>query len=550
MLLFAIIMYLGCAVCGLLPGLVLSFGVYGLLSFIVNKLCGRKVRYFKYLFFRYDKYNGFSTGRFSPICELNMEKENDTESAAIGAYIAVTILLGLSTIAVFVIVICAHIFLNTSLIMGGLLSGIAVWFFVDIIHRTILLVEILHSYKNPSLDKEYTKIIKKFMEGVPIDEIDVPPYTSYGYKDPSKPEIAQYQHFAYLKAVWNFDSHELKQIVSSMEECIPVTYGMREGAYLMTFQGNYYDLLHYYSAINFNKYRAEYIFYTIGKDLKRDKDANGKRTLAYYTFFVLEDSQTAMKLVKEGLELVPEYPIISQRPLEERLLRELEEIISVYSENTDNVQSYQDCCTNEYRLAAEMVCRYDDIDHMSEDELYNDVFKHEKPVNYVHSIMWRLMLTDEKRAKDILLKFVKFPITADTQEIITVALEYLLDFTSDESEHIGEVENVFIDMMIGEDETYYDELYYYVSVSEALANYYAEDLIPKLVHTDEKRAKMLLLKFVHLPVNGYTKHVVGAALKCLMNFKSDEIEKIFIDFAGGDDKYLADIAKDYWEDEK
>lgn len=550
MILFAVIMYLGCAVCGLLPGLVLSFGVYGLLSFIVNKLCGRKVSSFKYLFFRYDKYNGFSTGRFSPVCELTMRKENDTEAAAIGAYIAVTILLGLSTVAVFVIVICAHLFLNISVIMGGLLSGIALWFFIDIIHRTILLVDTLQRYKNPSLDKEYHKIAKKFVEGVPIDEIDVPHYASYGYKNTSKVEIAQYQHFAYLKAVWNFDSNALHEIVSSMEESIQITYGMREGAYLMTFQGNYYNLLHYYSAINFNKYRAEYIFYTIGKDLKKDKDANGKRTLAYYTFFVLEDSQTAMKLVKEGLELVPEYPIISQRPLEERLLRELEEIISVYFENTDSVQSYLDCCTNEYRLAAETACRYDDIDHMSEDELYNDVFKHEQPVYYVHSIMWRLMRTDEKRAKDILLKLIRFPVNADTREIIVTALECLLDFTSDESEHIGEVENVFIDLMIGEDETYYDELYYYVSVSEALANYYAEELIPKLVHTDEKRAKTLLLKFVHLPVNGGTKHVVGAALKCLMNFKSNEIEKIFVDFAGGDDKYLADIAKDYWEDEK
>lgn len=332
MLLFAIIMYLGCAVCGLLPGLVLSFGVYGLLSFIVNKLCGRKVSSFKYLFFRYDKYNGFTTGRFSPVCELTMLKENDTESAVIGAYIAVMILLGLSTVAVFVIVICAHIFLNISVIMGGLLSGIAVWFFFDIIHRTILVVDALQNYKNPSLDKEYTKIVKKFMEGVPIDDIDVPPYTSYGYKDPSKAEIANYQHFAYLKAIWNFDSKSLDEIVSSTEKGINISYGFKDGAFLMSLTNNYYDLLHYYSALKFDKHRAEYIFHTIGKDLTKDKDANGKRVLAYYTFFVLEDPQTAMKLVKEGLELVPEYPIISQRPLEERLLRELEELILEYSE--------------------------------------------------------------------------------------------------------------------------------------------------------------------------------------------------------------------------
>lgn len=474
MLLFAIIMYLGCAVCGLLPGMVLSFGVYGLLSFIVNKLCRRKVRCFKYLFFRYDKHNGFTTGRFSPICELSMEKENDTESAAIGAYIAVTILLGLSTVAVFIIVICAHIFLNISVIMGGLLSGIALWFFIDIIHRTILLVDTLQKYKNPSLDKEYHKIAKKFVEGVPIDEIDVPNYTSYGYKNPSKVEIAQYQHFAYLKAVWNFDSNTLHEIVSSMEESIQITYGMREGAFLMSLTSNYYDLLHYYSALNFNKYRAEYIFYAIGKDLKKDKDANGKRTLAFYTFFVLEDPQTAMKLVKEGLELVPEYPIISQRPLEERLLRELEEII-LDCTVSKNYSINEDTLTQEMAYIYNNMYEDDeikDINKLSADELYCLIIQTMDPVHSAQELMHRLVTTNDKRAKEFLLKCVRQPINGDTDYIIK------------------------------------------------------------------------------LPESGDSQQIIGAALKCLMNFKSAEIEKIFVDFAVSDDEYLADIAKDYWEDEK
>lgn len=474
MLLFAIIMYLGCAVCGLLPGLVLSYGVYGLLSFIVNKLCGRKVSSFKYLFFRYDKYNGFSTGRFSPVCELTMRKENDTEAAAIGAYIAVTILLGLSTFAVFIIVILAHLFLNISVIMGGLLSGIALWFFFDIIFRVVLLVQTLKSYKAPSLTKEYTKIAKKFVEGVPIDKIDVPHYASYGYKNPSKEEIAHYQHYAYLKAVWNFDANALHEIVSSMEESIQITYGMREGAYLMTFQSNYYDLLHYYSALNFNKHRAEYIFYTIGKDLKRDKDANGKRVLAYYTFFVLEDPQTAMKLVKEGLELVPEFPVISKRPLEERLLRELEDFI------LDCAVS-EKLSINEDMLTQEMIYTYKnmheddeikDIDNISSDELYCLILQTMDPVHSAQEVMRRLVTTNDKRAREFLLKCVRQPINGDTDYIIK------------------------------------------------------------------------------LPESGDSQQIIGAALKCLMNFKSDEIEKIFVDFAISDDEYLADIAKDYWEDEK
>ncbi len=33
-----------------------------------------------------------------------------------------------------------------------------------------------------------------------------------------------------------------------------------------------------------------------------------------------------------------------------------------------------------------------------------------------------------------------------------------------------------------------------------------------------------------------------------MNYKDDETEKIFVDFVVCGDDYLADIAKDYWED--
>lgn len=94
-----------------------------------------------------------------------------------------------------------------------------------------------------------------------------------------------------------------------------------------------------------------------------------------------------------------------------------------------------------------------------------------------------------------------------------------------------------------------DELYNHVYQQEEPV-YYAQALIRRLVRTDDKRAKGLLLRFARLPVSGYTKQIIGTALKYLIHFKSDETEKIFIDFVVSDDEYLADIAKDYWEDEK
>lgn len=94
-----------------------------------------------------------------------------------------------------------------------------------------------------------------------------------------------------------------------------------------------------------------------------------------------------------------------------------------------------------------------------------------------------------------------------------------------------------------------DEIYNYVYQQDEPL-YYAQSLMQKLVRTEDKHAKELLLRFARLPVNVDTKQIIGAALKCLMNFKSAETEKIFIDFVVSDDEYLADIAKDYWDDEK
>ena len=79
-------------------------------------------------------------------------------------------------------------------------------------------------------------------------------------------------------------------------------------------------------------------------------------------------------------------------------------------------------------------------------------------------------------------------------------------------------------------------------------DYYSRVLMSRLVRTNDKRAKELLMKFASMPINGYTKHRIAAALRGLMNYKDDETEKIFVDFVVCGDDYLADIAKDYWED--
>lgn len=93
-----------------------------------------------------------------------------------------------------------------------------------------------------------------------------------------------------------------------------------------------------------------------------------------------------------------------------------------------------------------------------------------------------------------------------------------------------------------------EDIYYYVFQQEDPV-YYAQVLMGRFVRLHDKRTKELLIKFTRFnSFSGDTKQIIAAALRYLMNYKDDEIEKLFIDFVNCGDDYLADIAKDYWDD--
>jgi hypothetical protein len=95
---------------------------------------------------------------------------------------------------------------------------------------------------------------------------------------------------------------------------------------------------------------------------------------------------------------------------------------------------------------------------------------------------------------------------------------------------------------------YAEDIYYYVFQQEDPV-YYAQVLMGRFVRLHDKRTKELLIKFTRFnSFSGDTKQIIAAALRYLMNYKDDEIEKLFIDFVNCGDDYLADIAKDYWDD--
>ncbi len=310
---------------GILIGLTLAYGIYGLLTFIIESMFGRKIAAFKYLFFSYTPSTRFHICNFSPICEITMKKENDTEKQAAISYIIKIVLY--FTVCVGTALLTIRLYKSNAVgsKLMALLGGIALWFAGDIFFRTYFTVKTIIKEKN-SLSPHYKAIVKKMLDGVPFSQIEVPDHRSYGCKD-DKASIARYQHLVFMNRVWNNDSAGILFSVRTMEDCINMNYASHEKSYMLGLTDVYYDLLFYYSYFDLQYYRAVKIFKIIKPDLMKDHDSNGYRTLAYYTYYILKDEASAEEQLKKGLELLDEFPIVSQREYEKMLIERLLKII-------------------------------------------------------------------------------------------------------------------------------------------------------------------------------------------------------------------------------
>lgn len=207
------------------------------------------------------------------------------------------------------------------------MAGIALWFDVDIFMRTIFLIKSIADSKN-QFNTNYRAIVKKMLDGVPFDEIEVPDARTYECKI-NKANFAQYQHLFFMNRVWHHDEEGIAYAVQSMEKCIGINYVATEKAYLQAYTDVYYDLLFYYCHFNLNYYRAEKIFNTVKPELMKDHDSNGYRTLAYYYYYIIKDTELARNCLKNALELLDEFPIASQREYEKMIINRLFDIMLI-----------------------------------------------------------------------------------------------------------------------------------------------------------------------------------------------------------------------------
>lgn len=310
------------ALFGTLIGLILSFGISGLFNFIIGTLFGRKVLRFKYLIFAYVKGSPFHISNFSPVCEIVMTKENETKARE-NAYAIIYISLHYITCILFSFfgfcIIKNRIF---PIHIRFFAIGVCLWFFFDIFLRTFAIIQSIFG-RNDFLKTQCHRIISELMSDKPFGEIDV--IDPRNISQPlHKGYLPLYQHLFFNNRLWHDDDEGMKYIVESMEKELQINYGITEKAYLQQNTDAYYDIMFYYCCIAHDPWRAGKIYEIIAPDLLNDKDSNGYRVLAYYTYYILKDSEKAMEYLNEGLKLLDSFTVISQRELEKKLIEELQ----------------------------------------------------------------------------------------------------------------------------------------------------------------------------------------------------------------------------------
>lgn len=101
-----------------------------------------------------------------------------------------------------------------------------------------------------------------------------------------------------------------------------------EYQYIRVLTNVYYNMIFYYSCIERSPERADRYYQAVRRDLEQDMDSNGRRVMAYYTYFckgTAAGSDEASSGWSKGFKQASTNSFETE--LERRLLGELEQII-------------------------------------------------------------------------------------------------------------------------------------------------------------------------------------------------------------------------------
>lgn len=307
---------------GAFVGIILVSVVTKLIKFIVSKAFGRYVYMFRWFWFSYQKNSGFAMTGFSPICELYMRKDGESDKRVLVSFVIEM------AISAAVCAVCNVVFIGVYMNAGDnskvylFFVGIGLWYIVSYVAMIFFSVRGLINVNN-SLGSHTRRIAQAMLDGVPMDDIEIPDYRTLDCKVCSSADIINYQCFSFIKSIWDNDKNAAEEIVRSLEEKLPMDYINKPKEYLMVYTAAYYDLLFYYSAVAYDKDRAMYIYSMVKRQLYSDKDVNGRRVLAYYLFYVGCDIKGTDRCIDEAYEVMHDFKSVTERRYEEMLIERL-----------------------------------------------------------------------------------------------------------------------------------------------------------------------------------------------------------------------------------
>ncbi|MBR1816756.1 MAG: hypothetical protein IJ763_08650 [Lachnospiraceae bacterium] len=324
------------ALLGVIVGISIVSLIDQLISLLVRVCFGNRILSVKYLWFDMTETAGdkrWKIGKFSPVCQtMTIPKELGSYDEKKDIKISIIdLLLRLSVAAIIIIIIGACFDWGHSDSKAFMFwCGFGMWYIISEIFTISITIYLIANRKNRL--STYTRHIgEEFSLGVPLDKLYLPRYEELGLKATDYERIV-YESFRFMQKVWLGDFSALPEIINNFDRILIVKddiSGERVN-YIKVYTNAIYNEIFYYSYISFNPQRAKLFYDIINIDLNNDMDTNGRRVLAYYHYFVLNDIDMTIKFINEAYNVLDKFSIAQgERDYEKMLLENISNIIRV-----------------------------------------------------------------------------------------------------------------------------------------------------------------------------------------------------------------------------
>ena len=200
--------------------------------------------------------------------------------------------------------------------------GICAGFFGFSIMLIVAVIK-AHTQKNTFRAFLMEKLREKQQNGS-FDGVDLPPLSDVMHLNPSEPEKLMYLDMRYRKCSFENDLFGIATCAQEMELLNDMKLVSSN-----RFSKNS-TLMDYYTFRQKDPVRAREFYEKSKKEIEDDMDCNGRRKLAYFSFFVLKDLEKAQTCIKQGFSALPvDDPLFSEeeRNYERQMLTYLKGLI-------------------------------------------------------------------------------------------------------------------------------------------------------------------------------------------------------------------------------